>query len=237
MVYFLSFNLGSSLKGRIGNLNTSEAKVVEVAGAQQETTSWDSFQVEVLMVLDSRAKVMNREEAYTFYDVRQLIRFSGCENVIIKTYNVVYDEATEEVHCICRSFEFRGILCCHALCVFQERDIMYIPPQYIMNRWRKEFKRAYQRERGMEELDATVSTIFDRYDVILTKCTRIADFGSQTMNKFNIVVDTIKKLRGLLIDMPDEEDTDPIPTFAHSDISKCTVKNPNRQIKGKASCE
>ncbi|KAK9121712.1 hypothetical protein Syun_019329 [Stephania yunnanensis] len=35
------------------------------------------------------AKVLNREEAYTLYDVQHLLRLSGCENVIFKMYNVV----------------------------------------------------------------------------------------------------------------------------------------------------
>ncbi|KAK9169189.1 hypothetical protein Syun_001329 [Stephania yunnanensis] len=42
MISFLSFDLRSSLHGSAGNLNTFELEVVEVARAQQETTSWDS---------------------------------------------------------------------------------------------------------------------------------------------------------------------------------------------------
>ncbi|KAK9103226.1 hypothetical protein Sjap_020480 [Stephania japonica] len=56
---------------------------------------------------------------------------------------------------------------CHALYVLCDRDIMYVPKKYIMDRWRKDFKRKYACEKGIEELDSCDLTELERYDAIL----------------------------------------------------------------------
>uniref|UniRef100_A0A0A9E1P1 Protein FAR1-RELATED SEQUENCE n=1 Tax=Arundo donax TaxID=35708 RepID=A0A0A9E1P1_ARUDO len=55
-------------------------------------------------------------------------------------YRVMYNSAEKEVWCICRSFQFKGILCSHALAVLKQELVMLIPPKYILDRWRKDYK-------------------------------------------------------------------------------------------------
>jgi hypothetical protein len=55
-------------------------------------------------------------------------------------YRVMYNNAEKEVWCICRSFQFKGILCSHALAVLKQELVMLIPSKYILDRWRKDFK-------------------------------------------------------------------------------------------------
>lgn len=44
------------------------------------------------------------------------------------------------VSCSCKKFETSGILCCHVLKVFGNKDVMELPDQYILKRWTKEAK-------------------------------------------------------------------------------------------------
>lgn len=55
-------------------------------------------------------------------------------------YRVMYNSAEKEVWCICRSFQFKGILCSHALAVLKQELVMLIPSKYILDRWRKDYK-------------------------------------------------------------------------------------------------
>ncbi|CAO2035449.1 unnamed protein product [Urochloa humidicola] len=55
-------------------------------------------------------------------------------------YRVMYNNAEKEVWCICRSFQFKGILCSHALAVLRQELVMLIPSRYILDRWRKDYK-------------------------------------------------------------------------------------------------
>ncbi|XP_028063901.1 protein FAR-RED IMPAIRED RESPONSE 1-like [Camellia sinensis] len=57
---------------------------------------------------------------------------------------VVYFNSTEcEVQCMCRLFEYRGIMCAHSLTVLVRRYINEVPSKYIMPRWRKDLDREY----------------------------------------------------------------------------------------------
>lgn len=45
-----------------------------------------------------------------------------------------------DVKCICRLFEFRGILCSHILSILPIMKIKEVASKYILQRWRKDIK-------------------------------------------------------------------------------------------------
>ncbi|KAK9065569.1 hypothetical protein SSX86_014970 [Deinandra increscens subsp. villosa] len=53
---------------------------------------------------------------------------------------VAFNASNLNVSCSCRMFEFEGILCRHALKVFQIMNIREIPSRYILHRWTKNAK-------------------------------------------------------------------------------------------------
>lgn len=61
------------------------------------------------------------------------------------TYKVDFDENNQDVTCNCKLFEFRGILCGHAITILIHKKIYKIPDKYILNRWRKDIKRCHTR--------------------------------------------------------------------------------------------
>jgi hypothetical protein len=132
------------------------------------------FQEELKRMLNCKAKEIRGESGLYTYEVKDITIPIGMSAAPPRLYEVLYDSTKEEVHCICRSYETRGLLCCHALTVFYEREIMVIPKHYILDRWRKDFKRIYMREKGIEQLDSSASTLLDRY---VTDCTSALLFG------------------------------------------------------------
>lgn len=60
-----------------------------------------------------------------------------------RVHRVVFEKQTTEVHCECKNFEFRGILCSHALRVFWVEETAEVPGKYILDRWRKDLPRKY----------------------------------------------------------------------------------------------
>ncbi|XP_041015778.1 protein FAR1-RELATED SEQUENCE 8-like isoform X1 [Juglans microcarpa x Juglans regia] len=73
----------------------------------------------------------------------------------VKNLEVIYDKAAAEVRCICSCFNFKGYLCRHALCVLNYNGIEEIPFQYILSRWRKDFKRLYVPDLSSNNVDIT----------------------------------------------------------------------------------
>ncbi|KAL6862173.1 hypothetical protein ACP4OV_016822 [Aristida adscensionis] len=55
-------------------------------------------------------------------------------------YRVAYDNVEDDIWCLCRLFQFKGILCRHALTVLRQELVLMIPPKYIIHRWCKDCK-------------------------------------------------------------------------------------------------
>ncbi|XP_052289424.1 protein FAR-RED ELONGATED HYPOCOTYL 3-like [Citrus sinensis] len=72
-----------------------------------------------------------------------------------KNFEVVFGETECKVSCICSKFQFRRILCRHALSVLIRHGIEILPEMYILSRWRKDVKRCYSKVKvsyGMQNL-------------------------------------------------------------------------------------
>ncbi|XP_042496111.1 protein FAR1-RELATED SEQUENCE 5-like [Macadamia integrifolia] len=50
-------------------------------------------------------------------------------------FNVECNPVGPTIACSCRKFETFGILCCHALKIFDVLDIKFIPANYVLRRW------------------------------------------------------------------------------------------------------
>lgn len=64
-----------------------------------------------------------------------------------KEFNVEIDTDKGEFNCECKLFEFTGILCKHILRCIELEEIRFIPQKYILDRWRKDVVREYERIR------------------------------------------------------------------------------------------
>lgn len=57
------------------------------------------------------------------------------------TSTIIWDPHWHNLSLCFRSFQYRGILCRHALSVLRQEIVMLIPNKYIITRWRKDYKR------------------------------------------------------------------------------------------------
>ncbi|XVE89046.1 hypothetical protein DITRI_Ditri19aG0118500 [Diplodiscus trichospermus] len=78
---------------------------------------------------------------------------SGGDQKDVRNIEVMYDKVGKEIRCICGCFNFNGFLYRHSLCVLNYNDLEEIPFQYILSRWRKDFKRLYIRDLGSNNVD------------------------------------------------------------------------------------
>lgn len=106
------------------------------------------------------------EEMYSCFSTTQLhvdgpiVIFLVKERVLgegnrreIRDYEVLYNRAALEVRCICSCFNFNGYLCRHALCVLNFNGVEEVPSKYVLSRWKKDYKRLYIPECGLNNVD------------------------------------------------------------------------------------
>ncbi|KAK6912247.1 MULE transposase domain [Dillenia turbinata] len=87
--------------------------------------------------------------------IAYIVKEREAEGSFIRSFEVMYDKAGQKVCCICGCFNLKGYLCCHALCVLSYNGVEEVPLQYILSRWRKDFKRLYIPGLGSNNIDIT----------------------------------------------------------------------------------
>ncbi|CAL5426495.1 unnamed protein product [Camellia sinensis] len=104
-------------------------------------SKFKEVQAELKRLVYCRANLINEEGANCTYHVREgVLLGEGMK----KMEFIVFCNSTKcELQCMCRLFEFRGIMCTHYFCVLIERSIYEVPNKYILSRWRNNVKRGY----------------------------------------------------------------------------------------------
>ncbi|OVA02508.1 zinc finger protein [Macleaya cordata] len=126
------------------------------------------------------------------YSVKERITGKTGQSLDPKVYEVLYNIIEVQVRCTCRLFEYKGILCKHALCVLNE-FVDEIPSQYILSRWRKDFKRKYILNHGSNDTD--VRNPVQRYDVLYQNAIQIVDEGAISESSYNFVLQGLQDLK------------------------------------------
>ena len=57
-----------------------------------------------------------------------------------KKWKVQFDSSNCDSICSCKKFESMGILCCHALWIYDIRGVKHVPNKYFLMQWSKDAK-------------------------------------------------------------------------------------------------
>ncbi|WRX08775.1 FAR1 DNA binding domain - like 3 [Theobroma cacao] len=95
-------------------------------------TIFKKFQVEILGVVSCHLQKESEDEDTVVFRVDD---FEERQN-----FFVAWNKREFDICCLCRSFEYRGFLCKHAILVLQMSGVSDIPSRYILKRWTKEAK-------------------------------------------------------------------------------------------------
>ena len=97
--------------------------------------------------------------------------------------------------CSCRKFETFGILCCHALKVFDVLDIKIIPGLYLLKRWTREAKNGYVLDRSGRDVQEDVNLdITARYRRLCPRLVRLASRAADFEEAYVLVERTVNEL-------------------------------------------
>ncbi|CAN6443987.1 unnamed protein product [Victoria cruziana] len=110
----------------------------------------------------------------------------------VKDYEVLSNEAEIEFQCICRLFQYKGILCRHVLYVLNHLGVNEIPNRYIITRWRKDFKRIHAlhtRSNGVMPTDA-----LQGYDDLYQRFIHLVEEGSLSADRYELAVKGMTEL-------------------------------------------
>ncbi|PIN04317.1 hypothetical protein CDL12_23150 [Handroanthus impetiginosus] len=91
------------------------------------------FQGELVETLANPAIVVDDSGPVTTYRVAKF----GEEH---KAHTVRFNAFEMKATCSCRMFDFSGIICRHVLSVFRAKNLLMLPPEYVLKRWTRNAK-------------------------------------------------------------------------------------------------
>lgn len=126
---------------------------------------------------------VREDDILSEYDVREDISIGedGYKKRMI--YRVSFCKDESDVNCSCLKFEFKGILCRHAIAVLIRNDVQLLPEKYILRRWRKDVRRSHTKVNvHYEGWNITPEQV--RYDKLCSYFSKIADLAADDEEDF-----------------------------------------------------
>ncbi|KDP37055.1 hypothetical protein JCGZ_06111 [Jatropha curcas] len=125
--------------------------------------------------------------------VTYMIKERECEENLSnnRTFEVLYDKSGAEVRCICGCFNFKGYLCRHALCILHYNGVEEIPYQYILARWRKDFKRLYVPDLGSNSVD--IGNPVQWFDHLYKRAMQVVEEGMISQDHYMVAWQAFKE--------------------------------------------
>uniref|UniRef100_A0A2N9IHW6 Protein FAR1-RELATED SEQUENCE n=1 Tax=Fagus sylvatica TaxID=28930 RepID=A0A2N9IHW6_FAGSY len=109
-------------------------------------------------------------------EVKYKIEDEACPG---KLFEVRFSSSECLVGCVCRMFEFRGILCRHALFVLSQQRVTVLPDRYILDRWRKDIKRKHTYVSTCTD-DVQHNPVLERYEKLHRLAVGVLEIGAES---------------------------------------------------------
>ncbi|KAM0871054.1 hypothetical protein ACQ4PT_039624 [Festuca glaucescens] len=145
--------------------------------------------------------MLNKQGSIYTFRVREdrKIFFEGEDGQIkekrfISEFTVLFNQGDCNVQCLCRLFEFRGILCSHILSVLALMEMTEVPSKYILQRWRKDFKRKHTFMKCSYD-DMLNTPIVQRYDSLCKRSHQVAENGAESDVLYTLVMNGLNELQ------------------------------------------
>ncbi|XP_022867740.1 protein FAR1-RELATED SEQUENCE 5-like [Olea europaea var. sylvestris] len=135
------------------------------------------FEKELTGCIGVRMKEVCRD--YEFYT------YEAIEEGQQRAHKLHYNPLTFDVFCSCKLFQSLGILCRHALKVFDLNNLTSIPTQFIMKRWTKEAKKGIAASNDKSDLSIMAN------DEKSSKSLRLSELMHEGNNVYNVPSMTI----------------------------------------------
>ncbi|XP_022862651.1 protein FAR1-RELATED SEQUENCE 2-like [Olea europaea var. sylvestris] len=129
-------------------------------------------------------------------DVYSGSTYEVCDDVLCgdrrkrKRFVVLFNRENCDIVCTCHLFEFRGVLCRHAIVVLICNDVRVLPDRYVLRRWRRDVSRAHTR------IDVIYSGLVStpgqlRYDRMCQAFATITDLAAEDGGRTHAIMEWI----------------------------------------------
>ncbi|EOA33690.1 hypothetical protein CARUB_v10019871mg [Capsella rubella] len=104
-------------------------------------------------------------------------------------YLVDWNEFKSDIYCSCRSFEYKGYLCRHAIVVLQMSGVFTIPINYVLQRWTNAARNRHQISGNLELVQSNIR----RFNDLCRRAIILGEEGSLSQESYDIAMFAMKE--------------------------------------------
>lgn len=148
-----------------------------------------------------------------------------------RNFIVAWNEVEFKICCLCRSFEYQGFLCRHALAVLQMSGVSDIPSHYILKRWTKNAK---VRD-TFSEMPKRLNSRLQRFNDLCKLAIKLGEAGSVSQESYNIAFQALEKVLKQCVDANDSVSHGLEPNIVHDILDVEQEENGKSMAKSSRS--
>ncbi|KAI0489449.1 hypothetical protein KFK09_029292 [Dendrobium nobile] len=177
------------------------------------------FQEELKATMYCHASPIKIDGPIHIFEIKECSYMENGKRTESKDHEVCYNSDELAVHCVCGFFQFNGILCRHSLTVFKLQQVFEIPSPYILDRWKKDFKRLYRLARYSD--DIIPNTPLERYEYLSVRLLQLVELGFVSEERYQLALKLIRELEKSLLDDPEGRERQPRLLSFDCQTSQC----------------
>ncbi|XP_010930278.1 protein FAR1-RELATED SEQUENCE 6 isoform X2 [Elaeis guineensis] len=154
------------------------------------------FQEELKTTIYCNVSLVKDDRPVSTFEIKESIFLEDGSVTEYKGFEVSYNSEEQEIQCLCRSFQFRGILCRHALSVFK-LQVHVIPSRYIVDRWRKDVKLLHALAQSSD--DSVANNRLERYNNLVIRCFQLVEVGMTSDDRYRLALNATGELEKFLL--------------------------------------
>lgn len=144
------------------------------------TTIFKKFQLQILGAASCQVHKQTEDGATVTYQIHDLEEHQD--------FLVAWNKTELDVCCLCRSFEYRGILCRHAILVLQISGLTSIPRKYILKRWTRSAKVR------LSESSNRLYYRVQRFNNLCKHAVKLGELGSLSRETYDIASEALQEV-------------------------------------------
>ncbi|KAI8524917.1 hypothetical protein RHMOL_Rhmol13G0186800 [Rhododendron molle] len=128
------------------------------------------------------------------FEIREWVSYGEEKKKKQVPFTVTFDNETNEAHCNCRLFEYRGMVCKHQLMVWQQKGVERVPDKYVLTRWCKNVKRLHTRIRiNYDKSPTSIET--RRHDNMCKAFKEVVNLAEDSEEMYDMVMTKVHELK------------------------------------------
>ncbi|OAY73941.1 Protein FAR1-RELATED SEQUENCE 5, partial [Ananas comosus] len=195
-------------------------------------TIFSEFKVQLRATTGYKLVELEKDKLYKISSISQ----PSTSKQRMCTYTVTVVRSDNIVSCTCKSFEFYGLLCAHALKVMHHIEVYSIPSRYILKRWTKNAKKVTSTN-SLEMSDGSSFCRSRRFDLLTLESQKFIFEGSKSLKAYDnacrIIKEGLDVLTSINKTIEMDEGTNKEPSndlhrtlISQSSFNQYTIKDP-----------